>query len=101
MANRRQQGMESSAKMEKWASWRRESEPWSGDCAEKSDGCGNVNDSPFGNLDLGEEAGQRNNHAVEEEGDVVSYHSPSKEEVVEHEELLHHGHFLRHKSEKI
>ena len=69
--------------------------PGSGDDVEDGDDGGDVDCAPLGDLDLGNEHGCGDDHAVEDECDEVSRDLTDEEEAVENVHLLPEGHFLR------
>lgn len=55
---------------------------------EEADGCGDVDERPCGNLNLGDEGSDGDHHAIEDEGEDVGHNLPHEEEVVDQIELL-------------
>lgn len=73
----------------------------SADGVEGGDDAGEVDGSPFGDVDFGDEDCEGENHAVEEEGEHVGDDLSHEEEAVDHVQLLVQRHFLRCQSFKI
>lgn len=68
--------------------------PGSSDRVEGGDDAGEVDGSPFGDVDFGDEDCEREHQAVEEECEHVGDDFPYEEEAVDHVELLEQSYFL-------
>ena len=62
--------------------------PRSSDCVQKSNGCWNMNNSPYRNANFWNQDGCWNYDTVEGKGDNVGYDLPHEEEAIEHIKLL-------------